>query len=262
MDQDDPKRSRMIEVRIKLLEEFGALARRWFEEDYSPEGAQELRRKINRLLMPAREAVAEAGAFKVLTISPPPMVGGLVAHNTDPFQNFFQDFWGVSPIPMVLDAVDQAIGVYTYGRDTGDHVSRDGRDALDLENAIERSLRPSFRSAPPGSEKDVQDAVENILNAVGVLFVRDKDVVVTGPRASRPDFTFEGLDLALEVKLAKEGHSASKIQEEINADITAYKQRWRRLLFVVYDLGIIDDPVRLVRENQRLFGVTVVVIKH
>lgn len=103
---------------------------------------------------------------------------------------------------------------------------------------------------------------ENILNTLGVVFVRDKEVAPTGPKASRPDFTVEAMDLAIEVKLAKEGHGTSSIQEEINADITAYKTKWKRLMFVIYDLGMIDNPQQMIRENQRLFGVSVLVIKH
>jgi hypothetical protein len=64
------------------------------------------------------------------------------------------------------------------------------------------------------------------------------------------------------VKLATEKHSPSAIQEEIAADITAYKTRWKHLLFVIYDTGVIADPYQMRRENMRLFGVSVVIIKH
>ena len=33
-------------------------------------------------------------------------------------------------------------------------------------------------------------------------------------------------------------------------------------MFVIYDLGMIDNPQQMIRENQRLFGVSVLVIKH
>jgi hypothetical protein len=48
----------------------------------------------------------------------------------------------------------------------------------------------------------------------------------------------------------------------MNADITAYKQKWKRLMFIIYDVGVIDDPHRMIRENQRLFGISVLVVKH
>ena len=84
-----------------------------------------------------------------------------------------------------------------------------------------------------------------------------------------PDFTLPANDTALEIKFTRPAgdrrrtaHGAAEVQEEINADITAYRQHWKRLVFVVYDLGAIHDPHRLEAENRRLFGVTLVVVKH
>lgn len=70
------------------------------------------------------------------------------------------------------------------------------------------------------------------------------------------------LHLAIEVKLAKKGHSASAIQEKIATDISAYHTRWKQIMLVIYDLGGISDPYQLRHENMRLFGVSVIVIKH
>jgi hypothetical protein len=260
--KNDGELSLRIDARIKLLTEFREYAHRWYQEQYEPEGEAELRKRINKTLIPARMAVVQAGAIKLMTIGPPPAVGGVVPQNIDSFQNFFTNFYGISLIETVIDAVDQAIGVYEQALVGSDLVNFESKDALDIETAIERALRPSFRKHPPGKEVEVQDAIEDILNAVGVDFIRDKEVAPVGPRASRPDFTIEAMSLAIEVKLAKEGHGASDIQEEMNADITAYKTKWKRLIFVIYDLGVVADPHRMIRENQRLFGISVLVIKH
>jgi len=83
-----------------------------------------------------------------------------------------------------------------------------------------------------------------------------------GAKGFRPDFIVERLELALEVKLAKPGHDAAMIQEEIAADISAYRTKWKQLLFVIYDIGVIADPYRIRQSNIALFGVSVVVIKH
>jgi hypothetical protein len=64
------------------------------------------------------------------------------------------------------------------------------------------------------------------------------------------------------VKLAKPSHNESRVQEELSADIAAYRTRWRHIVFVIYDLGVIADPDRLRRENMRLFGVNVLIVKH
>jgi hypothetical protein len=260
--ENDEELSLRIDARIKLLTEFREYTHRWYQGQYEPEGQAELRKRINKMLIPARMAVVEAGAMKRMTIGPPPALGGVVPQNVDPFQNFFVDFYGISLIETVIDAVDQAIGVYEQAFGGSDLVSFESKDALDIETAIERALRPSFRKRPPSYETDVQDAIEDILNAVGVDFIRDKEVAPVGPKASRPDFTIEAMSLAIEVKLAKDGHGASDIQEEMNADITAYRTKWTRLMFVIYDLGVVADPHRMIRENQRLFGISVLVIKH
>jgi REase_DpnII-MboI len=251
-----------IDARIELLREFREYAYRWYQGKFEPEGQAELRTRINKTLIPARMAVVEAGAMKLMTIGPPPAIGGVVPQNLDPFQNFFANFYGISLIGTVIDAVDQAIGVYEQALGNSDLVNLESKDALDIETAIERALRPSFRRQPPTNETEVQDAIEDILNAVGVDFIRDKEVAPVGQRASRPDLTIEAMSLAIEFKLAKENHGASDIQQEMNADITVYKTKWNRLMFVIYDVGVVADPRRMIRENQRLFGISVLVIKH
>ena len=81
----------------------------------------------------------------------------------DPFENIFQSFWGLSLIPAAIDSIDQAIGVYSFLENEPELVNRKNEDIIDIEASIERALRPSFRNKEPDNEKDVQDAVENIL---------------------------------------------------------------------------------------------------
>lgn len=262
MAENDKDPSLRIDKRIKFLTEFRKYVTYWCRDMGSSEEQADLRRQLNKMLIPARKAVFDAGALRLMTIGPPPAVGGVVAKNIDPFENFFQCFWDTSLTNVVIDSVDQAIGVYEQALEDPDLVNFKYMDGLDIRTAIERALRPSFRRGQPTCEKEVQDAIEDILNALGVVFVRDKEVAPTGPKASRPDFTVEAMDLAIEAKFAKEGHGASAIQEEINADITAYKTKWKRLMFVIYDLGIIDDPHQMIRENERKLGVSVLIIKH
>jgi len=253
---------RGYETRIELLGEFQRDILRWFEGQYEPEGKVSLRARINRNLMAARQATIDAGAYRRVTVGPPPAIGGMVVQNADPFENLFLNHWGRSMIPMLADSVAAAIGVYEHlVEDTG-MIRLRTPAALDLETAVERSLRPSFRRGPPENEREVQDAVQDILNALGIEHVRDKEVATVGIRSSRPDFTVESLDLALEVKLATPSHLEAAIQEEINADVSAYGTKWTHLLFVVYDLGVVDDPYRMRQDNLKHFGVSLVVVKH
>lgn len=259
---DHNKLSLILEQRIKLLRDFQSALERWFNGEFIPKERSELRSFINRNLIAVRNAVREAGTLKLMTISPPSAVGGLIVKEADPFENLFEDFWGISLIPVAIDSIEQAIGVYEHMQSESGLVSLFRKEAIDIELAIERALRPAFRANPPSSEKAVQDAIENILNALGVSFVRDREVAPVGGKAFKPDFTVGELNLALEVKLAKESHGVPAIQEEIAADISAYRTKWRRLIFVIYDLGVIDDPYQLRQEHIRLFGVSVVIVKH
>ena len=76
-----------------------------------------------------------------------------------------------------------------------------------------------------------------------------------------PDFIIPKMSLCLEVKLLREGRK-SKIIEEISADITAYKKMYQRQLFVVYDLGVIQNELEFKRDIEMIDGVKVIVVKH
>jgi hypothetical protein len=250
------------DARVELLTSYRLAILRWFDGKYEPEGMEQLRSFINRNTRAAETAVKQAGCFGLMTMGPPPAVGGLIVQNMNPFEGVFQDFWGRSVIPTVSDMCDQAIGVYEHlSKGTG-LVSLPTTETVDVVSAIERSLRPTFRAGPPKSEKEVQKEVETILNALGLSFNREQDSAPVGPRAFKPDFVLPDLDLAVEVKLASPSHGESVVQEELTSDIAAYRTRWRHVAFIIYDLGVIADPDRLRRENMRLFGVTVLVIKH
>jgi len=247
----------VIEQRIQLLRGFlDAL------ENGKVDSGEPYHSFINRHIVAAKNAVVEAGTLKRMTIGPPPAVGGIVAQNIDPFDNIFTDFWGMSMLPAVIDCVEQAIGVYEYMKTEDGLALVRSREAIDIESAIERALRPAFRNGPPKSERAVQDAVENILNVLGVEFSRDREVAMVAAKAFRPDFVVTAMQLAIEVKLANQAHDGAQIQEELAADISAYMTKWRRLMVVVYDLGVIADPYRFRTDNQKLFGVSVTVVKH
>jgi hypothetical protein len=196
-------------------------------------------------------------------MAPPAIVGGLVYKNMDPFVNLFENFYGASVVPDALDSIEQAIGVYEHMLGGTELVRRLGsKQAIDIEAAIERALRPSFRDAAPTNEREVQDALEIILSSLGVEYQREKDVAPAGVKVFRPDFVIPHEDLAIEVKLCKEGRSLGELQEQLAADTAGYKTKWKRLLVVVYDCGVIHDPYAFRVSNMKSFGVSVVVIKH
>ena len=66
----------------------------------------------------------------------------------------------------------------------------------------------------------------------------------------------------LEVKLLKEKNKKSKIIKEINADITAYSKAYNEIVFIIYDIGVINDIIEFKRDIESSGNIKVIVIKH
>lgn len=92
---------------ISDLEEFKNLLTIWYYE----EPTSDTRSQINKKLRNVRNLVSGAGALKTFTISPPPMIGGMIMQNVDPFAMIFDPPYGQSLIPYLIDMIDEAIGV-------------------------------------------------------------------------------------------------------------------------------------------------------
>ena len=93
----------------------------------------------------------------------------------------------------------------------------------------------------PSSERDVQNILETIFRARSLSFLREKVHIKYSTKTFVPDFTFDALNLAVEVKLCKLPNKEKSIIDEINADIPAYQIKFKNLFFVIYDLGFIRD---------------------
>ena len=76
-----------------------------------------------------------------------------------------------------------------------------------------------------------------------------------------PDFIIPKLQLCIEVKLLRDGRK-SKVIEEISADITAYAKQYERQLFVVYDLGVIQNKEEFRRDIENAGNVKLIIVKH
>lgn len=108
-------------------------------------------------------------------------------------------------------------------------------------------------------EKIVQKSVEDILRVKDFHYA--KNVQIPFSAANRyVDFACDEYDLAVEVKLCNSSRDKSKIAEEMNADITAYRTRYQNIIFVVYDCGFISDPSRFKADFERYPGVRVLVV--
>ena len=138
-------------------------------------------------------------------------------------------------------------------------------EVTNLRNFLQANLRKVVFDMPD-REIDVQNAVEQLLIGRGLTkgldYDRETGRVKVSIKEVVPDFIFQRLGLALEVKLSKDRSKSKAIVDEINADITAYSTGYSFLLFVVYDLGTIRDEVEFKQDLEKMDNVSVIVVKH
>lgn len=138
----------------------------------------------------------------------------------------------------------------------------------DATAALRDFLAARLRSAifrPPDKERDVQDAIEQLLIGRGMVKGQDYDretgrVKVSG-KEFVPDFIFTKLSLALEVKLINSPARVKEVVDEINADVAAYSKGYSNLFFVLYDMGNIRDELEFRHGLERDGNISVVVVK-
>lgn len=133
---------------------------------------------------------------------------------------------------------------------------------------LENFLKLRIRSAvfqKPAKEIEIQNVIETLLLgrglAKGTDYDRESGKFEFSGKEYIPDFIIPKMSLCIEVKLLREGKK-SKIIEEISADITAYKKAYSRQLYVVYDLGVIQNEIEFKRDIEMCEGVKVIIIKH
>ena len=133
-----------------------------------------------------------------------------------------------------------------------------------LENFLQFRLRSAIFQKPE-QEVEVQNAIESLLLGRGLSkgtdYDRESGKVEFSGKEYIPDFIVPKMSLCIEVKLLRENRK-SKIIEEISADITAYKKIYNRQLFVVYDLGVIQNELEFKRDIEMSDGVKVIIVKH
>ncbi|MCH8995388.1 MAG: hypothetical protein IH959_10570 [Chloroflexi bacterium] len=135
--------------------------------------------------------------------------------------------------------------------------NRETESVLDL---LAANLRPAM-FVDPSSERDVQDKLEVIFRARAHNFQREKVSIPYSSKYYVPDFTFDDLDLVVEAKLCKSDTKEKVLIDEINADIVAYQTKYRRAIFVIYDLGFIRDVAAFRSGIESNADVHVLVIK-
>jgi hypothetical protein len=171
-----------------------------------------------------------------------------------------------------LRDLESARGVLLAARDaltrSGIDAVYEGKDTAPEASGIvkvlslaERKLRKVIRIVPE-KERDVQDAMENLLIGADIPFQREGPSIEYSSKKYIPDFAFERLDLVLEAKLCNKADREKALIAEINDDILAYRTRFGNVVFLVYDTGFIRDVDRFAAAFESTENVIVRVIKH
>ena len=133
-----------------------------------------------------------------------------------------------------------------------------------LGDFLQLRLRSVVFSTPE-KEIEIQNAIESLLLGRGLSkgldYDRESGKFEFSGKEYIPDFIIPKMSLCIEVKLLRPGRK-SQIVEEISADITAYKKQYSRLLFVVYDLGVLQNEEEFKRDIEKSDGVKVIIVKH
>lgn len=136
---------------------------------------------------------------------------------------------------------------------------------LQIKDFLQANLRRAIFDRPD-KEAQVQDVVEQLLIGrgmeKGVDYDRETGRVRISIKEVVPDFIFQKLGLALEIKLSKTTTKSKTIVDEINADIMSYSKEYRSIIFLVYDLGSIRDETEFKSDLEVNNVVSVIVIKH
>jgi hypothetical protein len=136
---------------------------------------------------------------------------------------------------------------------------------LQIKDFLEANLRRAVFNIPD-KEIEIQNTIEQLLIGKGMVKGVDYDREVGRVKISIkeviPDFIFQKLGLALEVKLSKTTEKSKAIVDEINADIMSYGKEYQSIIFLVYDLGSIRDEMEFKNDLEVNDGISVIIIKH
>jgi hypothetical protein len=95
-----------VTEKIKLLEHYKSALLEWDETRDA-----RLRSFLNQKTVWVRREVIEARCYVTVTIGPPPITGGFIARDVDPFGSVFDPPYGKSLVSTVVDMIDRTIGV-------------------------------------------------------------------------------------------------------------------------------------------------------
>lgn len=106
----------------------------------------------------------------------------------------------------------------------------------DIIQDINKNFRKIVKTIPQ-KERDVQDYLETFFAVKEYDFLREQEKVGFSDKSFQPDFTHKDLNIALEVKFVDKTEKKKSIIDDMSADIKPYSKNWKKILFLVYDVG-------------------------
>ncbi len=150
---------------------------------------------------------------------------------------------------------DSDISEVYDGKDTPKETS----EIIKIINLGEKKLRKLIRNTPE-REKEIQEKFEDLLIANEIEYSKEHPHIEYSTKKYIPDFSFEKLDLAVEIKLCK--LEEKSLIAQINDDILAYRLKFKNILFIIYDLGNIRDIDTFKNVFEKYNDIIVLIIKH
>jgi hypothetical protein len=141
------------------------------------------------------------------------------------------------------------------GKNTPDETS----ELFKIINLGANKLRKIIREIPE-KEKDIQDKYEDLLVANDIDYAREFPHIEYSSKQYVPDFSFQKINLAVEIKLCKKDEKG--LIAQLNDDILAYKTVFRNILFIIYDLGQIRDEDSFKSSFETNPDIIIQIIKH
>ena len=145
-----------------------------------------------------------------------------------------------------------------------EHIDFADDEFENIKNFLQTNIRAAVFQRPE-KEIEIQNAIESLLLgrglSKGIDYDRESGKFAFSGKEYIPDFVISKMSLCIEVKLLREGRK-SRVIDEIGADITAYQKMYSRQLYIVYDLGVIQNEIEFKRDIEKVDGVKVIIIKH
>jgi len=141
----------------------------------------------------------------------------------------------------------------------GKNTANETSELFEIINLGVNKLRKIIRDRPE-KEKDVQDKYEDLLIANNILYAREFPHIKYSSKQYIPDFSFQKIELTVEIKLCKKDEKG--LIAQLNDDILAYQTAFRNILFIIYDLGQIRDEDVFKSTFEAHKNVYIQIIKH